>query len=361
MIKIEAAELKDFVADIFAANGCSRQEAGRISKYLVNANLAGHDSHGVVRVARYVAMQRDGLVVADQTVESLVDTPVLAIVDGKHGFGQTVAPQAVELGIAKCRRHGLAAVGLRNAGHIGRIGDWAQMAAEADLVSIHFVTADGSILVAPFGGIERRFSTAPFCIGVPRDGADPLILDFATSIVAEGKVLVASQGGKQLPANALVAPDGTMSDEPQVLYGAYEASGPRDFRKGAGAIRAFGDHKGSGLALMCELLGGALTGMGAPDPNHRFANGMFSIYVDPGVTNPDAFLPEVARYTQYVKSSRPLPPQAEVLVPGEPEARQRAERLAHGIALPEDTWGSILEAARSLAITEARIEQVLRK
>jgi uncharacterized oxidoreductase len=152
-----------------------------------------------------------------------------------------------------------------------------------------------------------------------------------------------------------------MSDDPHVLYGEYDASGPREFRKGKGAIRAFGDHKGSGLALMCELLGGALTGMGAPDPNQRFANGMFSVYVDPAVTNPDGFLPEIARYARYVKSSRPVEPGGEVLVPGEPEARVRVERLANGIGVPDDTWGSILATARSVGLSEARLGELGRK
>ena len=154
-------------------------------------------------------------------------------------------------------------VALRNAGHIGRVGDWAEMAAAAGLVSVHFVNASGSVLVAPFGGTERRLSTAPFCVGVPRPGQPPVVLDFATSVVAEGKVLVASQGGKKLPDNALIGLDGKMSTDPRVLYGEYTPTGPRQHRQGTGAIRAFGDHKGSGLALMCELLGGSLTGMKA--------------------------------------------------------------------------------------------------
>src|SRR5262249_7793491 len=130
-------------------------------------------------------------------------------------------------------------------------------------VSVHFVNASGSVLVAPFGGTERRLSTAPFCVGVPRPGEAPVVLDFATSVVAEGKVLVASQGGKKIPDNALIGLDGKMSADPHLLYGDYTATGPRQAGKGTGAIRAFGEHKGSGLALICELLGGSLTGMKA--------------------------------------------------------------------------------------------------
>src|SRR5438477_651720 len=173
MTIVPAARLQDLVGDIVGAAGCSRAEAERIARYLVRANLAGHDSHGVVRVPRYIQMKRDKLVLADQEVDVLVDTPVLAVVDGKYGFGQTVAPQAVEVGIGKCRHMGLAAVALRHAGHIGRVADWAEMAAAEGLVSIHFVNAAAGVLVAPFGSVDRRFSTAPYCIGVPLPGRAP--------------------------------------------------------------------------------------------------------------------------------------------------------------------------------------------
>jgi hydroxycarboxylate dehydrogenase B len=353
MVMIKADRLRGLVGDIFSAAGCSRGEAERIAHYLVAANLAGHDSHGVVRVPRYVEMKRDGRVVADQAIEVTVDTPVLAVIDGRFGFGQSVAPQAVEIGIAKCKAMGLSAVSLRNSGHIGRVGDWAEMAAAADLISIHFVNAGGSVLVAPFGGVERRFSTAPYCIGVPMAGRPPLVLDFATSVVAEGKVLVASQGGKKIPPDALIGPDGAMSGDPAMLYGEHTPTGPRDFRKGSGAIRAFGDHKGSGLALMCEVLGGALTGNGCASLERPSANGMFSLYVDPARIDPAGFFPEEAsRYVDHVKRAKPAQPGGEILVPGEPEQKSRERRLAEGIPLPDDTWTSIKATARSVGLAE---------
>jgi uncharacterized oxidoreductase len=151
-VTIKAKELESFVADIFASAGCSREEGGRIGRYLVSANLSGHDSHGVVRVPRYASQKKSGTVIADVKVDVLVDTPVIAVVDGKYGFGQTVTPQAVQIGIDKCLKNGLSAVTLRNAGHVGRVGDWAEMAAEAGLVSVHFVNASGSVA----GGAVRR-------------------------------------------------------------------------------------------------------------------------------------------------------------------------------------------------------------
>ena len=360
MPRIGAQSLQHFVSDIFTAAGCPAEEGARVGKYLVRANLTGHDSHGVQRVPRYIERLQAGEVKIDQRVEVVIDLPALAVVDGKFGIGQTVAPQSVAIGIEKCKVGGLAAIMLRNAGHIGRVGDWAEMAAAAGLVNINFVNANGSILVAPFGGVERRFSTAPMCIGIPRAGRDPLILDFATSQVAEGKVLNASYGGKKLPDTAMIGPDGAINGDPHELYGDYQGAGPRNYRNGKGAIRAFGDHKGSGLALMCELLGGALTGNGATSFAERpMSNGMLSFYVDPAKVDPKHFFGgEIDRYTDFVKSARPTAPGGEILLPGEPEARMRDERGKNGIPLPEDTWAAILATARKVGIDGRRIQQV---
>jgi uncharacterized oxidoreductase len=359
MVTIGAGALTDFVQDIFVKAGCSHAEGGRIGKSLVGANLTGHDSHGVQRVPRYLQWKEEGAFVADRTIEIVRETPVLAVVDANYGFGQTTAPQAVALGIKKCRAMGLAAVAMRNSGHVGRVGEWAEMAAEAGLVSIHYVNAANSLLVAPYGGVERRLSTAPYAVGVPRPGLEPLILDFATSIVAEGKVLNASYGGKKLPKDALVSPDGSMSGDPKVLYGDYTPTGPRNYKASKGAIRAFGEHKGSGLAFMVEVLGGSLTGTGAADEARpKWANGMMSFYVDPKQLDPEGFFPaDVSRYVGYYKSSKPIDAGGEVLVPGEPESRTRKERLANGVPLPDDTWASILAAARRIGIDERRIQQ----
>src|SRR5450432_4530645 len=325
MVTIKVQNLINFVAEVFTHSESSAEEARRIASYLATANLTGHDSHGVIRVPVYIRWKKMGSIVPNQTAEIVVDTPSLAVVDGKFGYGQTVTPQAVRIGIEKCKKAGLSAVALRNSGHLGRVGDWAEMAAAEGLVSVHFVNAAGSLLVAPHGGVEKRLSTAPYCVGIPRQGQDPLVLDFATSIVAEGKVLVASQGGKKVPEGALIGPDGKPSHDPHLLYGEYTPTGPRDHSKGTGAIRAFGDHKGAGLAFMCEILGGSLSGNGATDPKRgRFANGMLSFYVDPSVFDPVGFFPaDIAKYVDFVKSSRTTTPGAEILVPGEQESRTR--------------------------------------
>jgi uncharacterized oxidoreductase len=350
-VSLPADQLVEFCARIFANAGSSAAEARAVAMSLVDSNLTGHDSHGVIRVPRYVAWVKSGDLVPNQTLEVVADTPAFAVLDGRFGFGQIMAPRAVDIGVEKAKAAGLAAVSLRNSGHVGRVGEWAERAAAAGLVSIHFVNAAGSILVAPFGALERRLSTAPFCVGAPREGAPPLILDFATSLVAEGKVRVASQGGKPLPPDALIGPDGELSGDPALLYGPLTADNPGDHSQGAGAIRAFGEHKGSGLALMCELLGGSLTGNGATGPGRRFANGMFSIYVDPKRIDPaHVFDADMARYLQWFSAAKAIPGQ-EVLTPGEPERRTRAQRSADGVPLPEEVWAAIEATAREVGVS----------
>jgi uncharacterized oxidoreductase len=355
-VLVEAARLDAYVAAIFRAVGCDAAEAGRISTHLLGANLTGHDSHGVARVPRYVEWCEAGYVLRGQTADIVTDGGCFALVDGKFGFGQTVAPQAVELGIARAKQHGIAVVGLRNAGHIGRVGDYAETAIRAGLISVHFVNVAGSVLVAPFGATDRRFSTAPFSVGVPLPGR-PLVLDFATSLVAEGKVLVASNGGKPLPHDALIEPDGTLSGDPHTLYGHYDTIGPRDVSKGAGAIRAFGEHKGSGLAFMCEMLAGALTGGGTSGPvteRTRIANGMLSFYVSPAHFGTQAEFEATGRgYVDWVLAAKPAVPGETVLAPGDKEAATRADRLANGVPLQPDTWAGIVATARRLGVADA--------
>src|ERR1700693_4996872 len=357
---IQIQNLITFVAEVFAHSESSPADANRIATYLTTANLTGHDSHGVIRVPVYIRWKKMGSVVPDQTAELVVDTPSLAVIDGKFGYGQTVGPQAVRIGIEKCKKVGLAAIALRNAGHIGRVGDWAEMAAAEGLVSIHFVNAAGSLLVAPHGGVQKRLSTAPYCVGIPRQGQDPIVLDFATSIVAEAKVLGASRGGKKLPKGALIDFDGSLSEDPAVLYGPHSKAGRRDHTRGAGAIRAFGEHKGSGLAFICELLGGALTGTGATAPDRRFANGMLAIYIDPKVVDTsDFFDGEISRYVVFMRATKPGAGGDAVLIPGDPERKMRDDRSKNGVPLPDDTWAAIVHTAREVGVSEMSIQRAV--
>jgi uncharacterized oxidoreductase len=352
---VEAQELEELVAAIFTAAGCAEVEGALIARELVGANLAGHDSHGVVRVPLYVDWMQQGWVRAGQEAQIVTDGGAFVVMDGNRGFGQTIATQAVALGVERAQANGSCIVALRNAGHIGRVGAYAETAQAAGLISIHFVNVAGSPLVAPFGAVERRFSTAPFAVGLPLPER-PVVLDFATSLVAEGKVQVASYGGRPVPPDALIAPDGVTSADPHVLYGDY---GPTDLRRpgnGAGAIRAFGEHKGSGLALMCELLAGAFTGGGCAGPldgpRQGIANGMLSIYLSPDHFGTRAEFERIAHeYLDWVLAARPVDPALPVLAPGDPEAATRTTRLANGVPLPVDTWAAIRRTADGLGVS----------
>ncbi|MEM7092839.1 MAG: Ldh family oxidoreductase [Actinomycetota bacterium] len=345
-IHISATGLADFVTDIFERAGCSPAEARRIADNLVEANLTGHDSHGVVRVQRYVLWVGADVVKADQELEMIMDGGAMALVSGQFGFGQTIGPLAVDLGIERCREHGLAAVALRHSGHLGRIGAFAERAAAADLVSMHIVNVANSRLVAPFGSMKRRMGTNPYAFGVPRAGQRPIVHDFATSIVAEGKAAVAAQGGPPLRDDALVGPDGLTGD-PSVFYGKITPGERPKSLDGPGALRAMGDHKGSGLSVMCELLAGCLTGSGTAGPDEvPFCNGMLSIYIDPERLDvDDTFAADVASWAGWYLDAEPLDASAPVLLPGDIEHQRRTERTANGLDLPTDLWLSICNAA----------------
>lgn len=347
---------------IFARAGCSPEEAERIARRLTGANLRGHDSHGVIRIPRYVQWAADGIQVPNQTIEILLDQPSFAIIDGRYGFGQSIGEQAVDVGIAKAKRHGVAVTALRNSGHLGRIGDWAERAAAENIVSIHMVNVRGSLLVAPYGAVSRRMGTSPFCAGIPVAGGEPIVLDFATSLVAEGKALVAFKGGKPLPQGALVDADGSLTNDPGPLYGVVPQGGYPDPSNGPGALRAFGDHKGSGLNFLMEMMAGALTGSGTAGAigeakRRRFCNGMFSFYVDVAAFDTgNAFAQEVKSYVEFVKSATPTTPGGQVLVPGEKERATLAERTAGGLPLAPEAWDDIIGTARRLGIPDTEIE-----
>ncbi|HVX10331.1 MAG TPA: malate/lactate/ureidoglycolate dehydrogenase [Pirellulales bacterium] len=346
MPRVVAEPLKQTVREVFVAAGCLPPEAQRVAHYLVEANLVGHDSHGVIRVASYVEWLRSGKVLANQTPTVVLESGCLAVLDGHFGLGQTIGESAVKMGIEKTRSGGVAVIALRNCGHLGRIGDWPSLAAEANLISLHFVNTSGAgNLMAPFGAIDRRLSANPIAAGVPRAGTWPLIVDISTSAIAEGKIRVALNSGKRVPAGSIIDADGKPIDDPQIFYG----SPP-------GAILPFGAHKGYALGVLAEVLGGALTGGGCTAPGvTRLSNGMLSIYVDPNrFAESDVFRAEVERFIDYVKSARPIAPDGKVLVPGEVEALSRQRKLAEGIELDDTTWRQLSETCQSLGVSPPR-------
>ena len=238
--------MQDYVAAIFRAAGSEPEEAEIIAAHLVEANLAGHDSHGVMRVYKYVDWVKAGQVVPNRHATVVTDRGAMVLVDGDFGYGQVIGKEAMAIAAERAKAHGFAAMSIRNAGHLGRIGAWAEQLAEAGLASFHFVNTSGfGILVAPHGGSDRRLSANPLAAGVPSAGGRPLILDIATSVVAEGKIQVMKNKGEQLAPGLVIDGAGKPTTDPAAFY----ADPP-------GAIFPFGGHKGSGLSFFCEVLAG---------------------------------------------------------------------------------------------------------
>ena len=337
--RIPPGVLDRYVAAIFRASGSSDEEAGIVADHLVEANLVGHDSHGVIRVAKYLDWVERGDLVPNRHGEIAGDRGPLVTVEGGFGYGQVIGRKAMAIAAERAKRHGLAALAIRNAGHLGRIGAWAEQLAEAGLVSVHFVNTSGfGILVAPQGGSDRRLSANPIAAGVPVAGAAPLILDIATSSMAEGKIQVARNKGEGVPPGFLLDGRGCPTTDPEAFY----ASPP-------GAILPFGGHKGSGLSFFCEVLAGALTGGGSSHPENktarRLVNNMLTLAFDPaGFGSDEAFAGDLRRLVAWIKESPPASADGEVLLPGEVERRTRAERERLGIPLDPETRRQIAGA-----------------
>ena len=355
-IRVDVNYAIELITDIFKAKSCNNYEAKTIAERLCGSNLKGHDSHGIVRVPRYVLWMEWGWVFPNIKPELIVDSGALALIDAKQGFGQVAGEFAVDEGINRAKLHGVSVVGLKNSGHLGRIGDWSERAADAGLVSLHFVNVRGSLLVAPFGGSDRRGSTSPLSIGVPSKDTDHIILDMATSTVAEGKVMVAQKGGKPLPAGALIDSNGNLTINPEVMYGKINENEVPNSENGTGAITAFGLHKGSGINFMMEILGGALTGSGVSagiedKEKRKFANGMLSLYVKvDNMVNFEYFLNEVKSYADFVRSSPPANKNGKVLIPGDKEISTYKDRLANGLPVAPIVWQNIKQTAKDLNI-----------
>jgi uncharacterized oxidoreductase len=333
------------------AAGSLEHEADLVAENLVEANLTGHDSHGVGMLPTYVQNVRAGRLAANRHAELASERGAVLIIEGHRGYGQVIGHEAMALGMARARAHGLALLALRNSFHLGRIGHFAEQCAQGGFASLHFVNVVGHLpLVAPYGGAEARFSTNPFCAALPGADGPAVLLDMATSKIALGKARVARNRGVPAPDDSLLDAAGRPTRDPAVMF-----SEPQ------GALIAMGEHKGSGLAILCELLAGALAGGRTAQPAHPqtgdIINNMLSVIIDPEVFGPRAlFLDEIAAMIAYIKSARPRAGFDEVLVPGEPERRRRAERLAHGIEVDEATWAEILAAAGTLGLAPDQVD-----
>jgi len=339
---IAAAQLETLATRIFAALGVPEGDAAWVGRLLVRANLRGHDSHGVIRIPQYVGSIRKGDTNPRPALTVLAETPTTAIVDGDLGLGQVVARRAAEVALDKAARLGLAAVGTRRSNHIGRLADYAELAAERGFVGLVWANAPTAHSVVPFGGLSRRLSTNPLAIAVPGpDGGVAVSVDMATSIVAEGKVRVKRNRKEPLPTGWAIDPAGRPVTDSEAFYGPPRAG-----------LLPVGGHKGTALGLIVEVLGGILSGEGAmgerTGPVH---NGTFLLLIEVARFLPLVdFTGQVTDLVQWVKSAAPAPGVKEVLVPGEPEARSEAQRRAHGIPVEAETWRQIEEIAAELGV-----------
>ena len=346
---IPVEKLRVAIQQVVAGFGSSAEEVDEVGNNLIEANLTGHDSHGIGMLPRYADAFAEGGLKPNAHVRTVLDTGAMLRLDGDAGFGQVIGREAMAMGIARARQSGCCIVALGNAHHLGRIGAWAEMAAAADLVSLHFVNVISRGIVAPFGGADARFGTNPFTAGVPIPGRPPMILDFATSMLAQGKTRVAHNKGELVPADSLIDNTGKPTREPR--YSVIEPFG---------AILTFGAHKGYGMAVLCELLGGALAS-GMTQHSHdndkkRILNGMLSVLIDPAALGDRAaFDRETQTFVEWVLASPPQEGVAQVRLAGDPERESRARRLAQGVPVDAITWQQILLAAAKLGVDPARV------
>lgn len=338
MKHVDARALIEAATDAFVSAGVVAQEARTIAEGLTEANLFGHDSHGIGLVPRYLDNMRLGLAKPGQRLAIVADHGALVSMDGQKGFGQTIGEQATEVAIERARKHGVCIAGLHNTHHIARIGRWAEQAAQAGLASIHFVNVLSSPLVAPFRGTDARLATNPFCVGVPHD-PEPIVLDYATSMVAQGKVRVAYEAGKQMGEGLLLDGDGHPTRDPSVM-----------FSEKMGAMLPFAQHKGYALAVMCEILGGALSGGKVQDqlfdPSPMINNMLSVVFVPDRLVSRERLAEQVESLAQWLRASPQAKADEPILMPGEFERITAAERRRTGVPLPPGTCKALVDAGR---------------
>ena len=347
---IDHTVLTRFITEIFVRLHADPADAVKVASHLVAANLKGHDSHGVGMVPTYVGNIRSGALAIDAHAKVVRDNGAVLLIDGQMGFGQVVGSEATELALQRVKDTGVVCAGVRNCHHLGRIGSYGEQCGNAGYVSMHFVNVVGhGALVSPWGGRERRMSTNPFCCVVPRSDGPPGVLDMATSAIAQGKVRVAHMKGEPVPDGALVDHEGLPTTDPAVM-----------FQEPFGALGPFGAHKGYGLALMCELLGGGLAGewTAQTTPPERFSivNHMLMLVLDPDLFGGAAgFHNEVEGMIEYLHGTTPATGFDRVRVPGEPEIESVAQRTADGIPIDDNSWAGILKSAEVAGMSDAEV------
>ncbi|MEX2307973.1 MAG: Ldh family oxidoreductase [Pirellulales bacterium] len=346
MPTLSCDQLTSLVTAIFEHAGAPPAHARLVANHLVEANTFGHDSHGVLRVPQYCMAIDSGELVPHAKPSVVRESAAGAVMDGRQSFGQVAVADAMNRAIDKASNNGIGAVTIRNCYHSGRLGAYSALAADAGMIGMVMVNAGGGgQSVVPFGGSARRLATNPFSIAAPTNGDFPLVLDIATSMAPEGKVRDHALRGVQLPEGWIVDAAGRPSCNPEDFYG-----------PPAGSLLPLGGpagHKGFGLALMIDVLAGALSGAGCcRDEVLPARDGvlLIAIHVDQFSDRVD-FDQQVRGLIDYVKSCPPAPGFAGVFVPGEIEHREAQQRRRVGIALDDNIWQQIQSIAEERGIT----------
>lgn len=345
---ISAERLSSTAIAILRGIGSDADEARIVADHMVEANLKGHDSHGIGMLVQYVAQAARGGLRPNTPARLVADSGPILRFAGDRGFGQRVGREATAATIARAGETGLALMTLQNTSHLGRIGTYGEQAVAQGLVSISFVNVTAfEPIVAPYGGSEPRMGTNPVCIAMPGSSdAEPFVLDFATSVIAHGKARVAWRAGTRFDEEVVVTPAGVRTSDPTTIF----EGDPR------GALIAFAKHKGSGLALAAELLAGLLSGGGTMQPENprdgSIVNNMTSILIDPTrLGDPGWMHREYQAMIDYQRSAAQANPTGNpILIAGEPERARRAARLADGVTISDGEWGAIRRAGAQVGV-----------
>ncbi len=340
------ADLQRLATDLLAAAGAPAELAAIVAEHLVDANLAGHDSHGVLRVLQYVEAIDSGLIAPAAEMTVVDRFAAGAVVDGGGGFGQVIGRQATLLAMEIARDSGVGAVTVHHCHHTGRIGTYTEMCASAGLIGIAMVNSGGGAqVVPPFGGLGRRLSTNPISIAAPSDGEHPIVLDMATTVAPEGKVRAAFQAGKPVPTGWLVDSEGQYTNDAAQLY-----ADPPGALVPIGGIVAY---KGFGLSFMIDILAGILTGAGGCEPNRQYpGDGLFVIAIDVERFKPlGEFRHQVAALADYIRSSPTAAGAENIYAPGDLELRRREARLRDGLFVEQGTWNLLETLCERFGVT----------
>ena len=338
MLTFSPQRLIDVGSAIFRAAGTPPDIADLVSRSLVGANLSGHDSHGVIQVPGYVDQLRDGRIIGDARPEIRSEGATLIQADGGWGFGQYTAHACMDLALQKARTSQVALCTVTRVNHIGRLGEWAEQAASAGLIGMLGVSwGNGPFAATPYGGAKRVLSTNPIAFGIPMADGKRIVLDFATTAVAEGKLRVARSKGQNVPEGWIVDSAGRPTTDVEQFY------------EHGGMLLPFGGHKGFALSLVIELLSIALPAADQTADQHGRQNGAFFVAIDPtAIRSLDEFGEAAAAICQRVIDVPPAPGFDGVLLPGQPEERSRQAREVSGIEIAESTWDAIQAAAQSV-------------